>query len=85
MHAGRFGGGDDRFVVGLGLEAGNVLSDRARQQLDVLRQIADVRAEMHPATIGRAPRHRGGLCRAPAARRRPACARPTICRSRWDR
>ena len=42
VHAGGLGGGDDGLGVGLGLEAGDVLRHRAGQQLDVLRQIADV-------------------------------------------
>ena len=72
VHAGGLGRRDDGLRVGVRLEAGDVLRHRAGEQLDVLRQVADVPAERLAATIGRARRRRAGPCRAPASRRRPA-------------
>ncbi len=45
MDAGFLGGRDDRFRFGFRIETGNVLRDRAGEQFDVLRQIADKTAE----------------------------------------
>ena len=39
------GGANDRLVRGLGIKPGDVLRNRAFEQFDVLRQIADVLAE----------------------------------------
>ena len=49
------------------VEARDVLGDRAVEQLDVLRQVADVAAERLRASTGRAPRRRAGRCRRRAA------------------
>ena len=58
---------DDRLGVGLGLEAGDILSDGAGEQLHVLRQIADMLAERF-----RIPLLEGGAVEAYlAAHRRP--------------
>ena len=45
VHAGGAGGGDDLLGSGPHREAGDVLRHRAGEQLDVLRQVADVAAE----------------------------------------
>ena len=45
VHAGGVRGGDHRLRVGVRLEAGDILRHRAGEQLDVLRQIADMAAE----------------------------------------
>src|SRR5262249_42731716 len=45
VHAGRAGGGDDGVRLERRRETGDVLGDGAVEQLDVLRQIADVRPE----------------------------------------
>ena len=72
MHVGRLGRREDRLGVGLWLEAGDVLGDGAGEQLDVLRQIADVLARALPDPTARRRRRRGGPCRASASRRRRA-------------
>ena len=45
MHADGLCRSDYGFVVGLRLEAGNVLGHRSGEQLDILRQISDMPAE----------------------------------------
>ena len=69
----------------LRLEAGDVLRHRAGEQLHVLGQIADARAELIGIPLLRAPRRRGELCRAKAARLRRACAPATTCPRRSGR
>ena len=76
---------DDRVRIGLRLEARDVLRDRAVEQLDVLRQIADVPAER----LGRPLIERRAV-EADAAAHRPAKPRPgpapaTTCRTRSGR
>ena len=46
MNAGGFGRGNDRIGIGLRLEPANVFGNRAIEQLDVLRQIADMPAKV---------------------------------------
>ena len=67
MHAGRLAGGDDRVARRVVLEARDILPDRAGEQLDILRQVADVLAE-----LGRHPLIERGAVEADlAARGRP--------------
>ena len=72
VHAGRLAAAMTSSAGRVRIEARDVLGDRAGEQLDVLRQVADVLARGLGDPTGRAPRRRGEPCRAPAARRRPA-------------
>ena len=74
----RVAAGDQLAGIGFGLEARDVLRHGAGEQLDVLRQVADVLAERVRSPIGRARRRRAGSCRARASRRRRARARARI-------
>ena len=85
MHAGLFRGGDDGVGRGLGIEAGDVLRDGAREQFDILRQIADMAAEhiRRPLIERRAVEPHLAADR--HARRRPARAPARTCRIRSAR
>ena len=58
---------DDLLRLRVRVETGDVLGDRAGEELDVLRQVADVLAERCRDAIAPAPRRRGGRGRGPAA------------------
>ena len=58
---------DDQFRIGIALEAGDVLRHRSGEQLDVLRQVADMAGRACRDPTGRAPRRRAGCGRGPAA------------------
>ncbi len=67
VDVGGLGGGQDRLRIGPGIEAADVLGDRAREQLHILREVADVRSK-----ILRIPLLEGGTVEADLApHRRP--------------
>ena len=72
------------FGAGHCAEARDVLADRAGEQLDVLRQIADVLAE-RVAIPARCPRRRDERSRPAAATGRAAAESAWSCRTRWGR
>ena len=72
MDAGRVRRGDQRLRIGLRLEAGDVLRHRSGEQLDILRQVADVAAQRLRAPVF----ERGAVEPNLAARRRPHADNP---------
>ena len=78
MHAGRLGRRDDRLArSAVGSKRRDILRDRAGEQLDVLRQVADVPRRAPRPTTGRASRRRAGPCRAHGGQT-PTSARASV-------
>ena len=77
VHAGRLCGSNDALAAGVGIEAGDVFSDRSVEQLDVLRQVADMLAK-----DVRAPLVESGSVEADVPR--SGCQAPTSARASVD-
>ena len=72
MHSGGLSGSDDGSGIMLRLKAGDVLGHRAIEQLNVLRQVSDVAAEVWPLFEGGTVNAHLAACRLPN-RNKSAC------------